>query len=1108
MREFKTLALLFLIIFVAESSVIDTQAQKKAILTGIVLDDDGSPIIGANVTLLTSDRHFFVKRVKTDSVGRFYVSINKEGSYLVYVTYDNKETPGMDYVPERWRTWLSLNSISSRQFVLKKGASIYLDGQVRHIETNKAAINYQFTVLELKESSGKNYWTGPIREYGSFSDFVRALGFDERLVVVPADTEVKIRVRANFPAKYSQTFILAGKTGYYKLSQGETLHIDIREQNIISNIEYVKEILSSGFSLLDKCLTTGFLVEVERRDLFKAYDAIEESLFLLKKGAFDQSFAKLRSAYILAIESENTLKGLIESSFKSLFPLLFLFLIVAFASAHLIVEKSICLEITAGDKRLLIPITSIMEIVLYILLCSFFYLVFPGCHLVPQLTYISMGILIYIAGKTATFLFPRLVHEEESKDQPIQLKSAIIAAFSIGSRNLRRRKVRTAINLISIMIFIFGFITLTSVSPRYGLSKIMLKSILPVNALLVRDVPYGGYVGEFISLPNSFIEWLESHPNVTLVSPKAENSPVSFDSPLGYLYSSSGGRMTVLGVIGIIPSREENITGVNLILDEGNFLEDDDPKGILISSSLRESLKVDVGDKLYGFGQEFVIRGFFNEDALSKIVDIDGRIYLPYYKPSVLEGEAETLPCPGDDIVILNYEKALTFPKVSTSRVVVQLSNIKDYETFAEIIAFTYNYRVYVSHPRFLVMYLLGEYIEEWGIELIFPLMVLVMLNIGMSMFATVNERKNEIASLSSVGLNPTHIAALFIGEALIIGFIGGGFGYLLGILGYRLAFILGGLQVREKISAEWGLVSIFISVLTAIIASLIPALHSSTIITPSLSRRWSIRKHEHPIKANIPWVFDLPIRLAPRELEPFITFIVKRLQEEGEFISSRVGEVKIKKELSEKWTQIKISFEYYLPEKGGRTKNDIIIQKEKEGYDLKLISIAERSRAHSNDLVYRTASYVRKLILEWSAATCEVVAFFDPYLSRLYNIIYNYNPTTLYLISTHKDIYDKLETLKKTLIKRNIRPPKFAVSYVNPRQELGKTIKTVKDLVSRAEIICVSAENDLLCSILTMEAVKQNKIICYVIDNRSIEERMKNPFQHLKTINIVKKIE
>ena len=1091
------LALLLLFsLLISKAFIVDVQAQENTGVTGVVTDQDGNPISGANVTLLDFNRQFIVKTAKTDSSGRFYLSVNREGSYLIYVAYDDKKTPGIDYVPERWRTWISKNSVSSHQFILKRGASIHIDGDARHVETNKVAVKYQFIVLEPKNEE-KDQWTGPVREYGGTSYIVRFLGFDERLIIIPADTEVKIQVTASFPAGLSQKFILTGKTGHFKLPQGESLHIDIREYSILSNIEYVKGILASCFTLLDNCQTAGFLVETERRDLSNAYEAIEESAFLLKKGLFDQSFAKVRSSYILATRAENMLRGLLESSSQALFPLLLLLLFVAFASAHLIMEKSIYLEITSGNRGFSISATSIVEAALFFLLFTIFYFVFPASRLVSQTVYVSLALTIFLVGKIIIYVFSRLAREKRSEDRPIQLKSAVAIAFSMGIRNLRRRKMRTLLNLISVMVLIFGFITLTSISPGYGLVKRSIRSVLPVDALLIKDMPFDGYIGSFIPLPDSFIDWLESQENVTLVSPKAVNNPVSFENPLGYLYSTSGERISILGVIGIIPSREARFIGLDRVTQ--GFLEDDDSKGILVSSSLRERLKVNVGDKLYGFGQEFIIRGFFDGESLSKIIDIDDQAYLPYYH---LPSPPYIAPCPADNVIILTYEKALALPKVYTSRVVVQLSKDENYESLAQLIVLTYAYKVFISHPGSAAMYSLSEYFEERGTELVFPLMALVMLNIGLSMFATVVERDDEIFTLSSVGLNPTHIAALFIAEASIIGFIGGGLGYLLGISGYHFASIAG-IQVREKVSAEWGIISILFSVLTAIVASLIPASRSSTVITPSLLRKWSVKKVDRPREVNEPWIFDLPIRLIAKEIEPFTSFIVRRLQKDESEYVRRVGGVKLVEEPPEKGALKKISFDYYLVEKAGRTRSDIIIQEGEEGYQLKLIvRIVESSSAYHKVLVQTTVAYVRKIILEWSAATCEVLATFDPYLSRFYNLVNAYSPTTLYIISAEPDVQDKIDEFRESLISRGIRPPKFAVSHVDIGN-LERTTEIIKDLVSRADIVCISGEDAFLCSALAIEAAKQNKIICHVIDDRTAEERMKNPFKDLKVTRL-----
>jgi len=1088
---------LLLILLVAEAHVADVQAQKEGRIRGIVVDEDGSPIQGANVTLFSFGSYLkFKKRVTTDAAGRFYLSVTEGGSYLIYITYDEKETPGVDYVPERWRIWISLGTEASRELVLKKGASIYVDGELRYVETNRLANRYQFIVLGLE--GGEDWWTGPVRDYGSFSHLVRYLGFDKRLVIVPAETKVQIQVNAFFPASISQTFILEGKAGYFKLPQGALMHVDVREQNILSNINYVKKILDSTLLLLDDCVTYGFLVDIEKQSLLTAYKAVEESLSLLSKRLFDHSFAKIRSAYISATKTKSILEGLIQSSSQTILPALFLFLFISFAFLRLIMERSIYLEMAVGVKKHSISISPLLDIAFYFLLVTLFYFVFPGCHLIPQSTYIIMSIFALLAGKAATTLFPRFAQEKKGENRALQLKGAIIMAFSMACRNLRRRRMRSMINLINVMILVFGFITLTSISPEYGLLKMESKPAIPIDALMIKDVPPYWPPELFTALPDSFIEWIESRPNVTLVLPKAETM-VNVDNPLGRLYSTSGRGMDILGIIGIIPSKEANITGLNSIVSEGSYLEDDDLKGILISSSLKESLDVDVGDKLYGFGEVFIIRGFFDDEALSKLVDVNGQRFLPC---CLFDGEP--IPCPTESVIILNYETALTLPKVSTSRIVVQLSDAKSYEELADIIAMTYEYRVYVSHPQSLTLQFLGSYTEGRGMEFVPFLMSLVMLNIAISMFAAVDERRNEIATLSSVGLNPMHIAALFVSEALVIGFIGGGFGYLLGISGYRLASLIGGLKVQEKISAEWGFLSILLSGLTAVIASLIPALRSSTLVTPSLVRKWRMSDEERLKSIDGAWVLDLPIKLMSREIEPFTAFIIKRLQEDEGVGMRTVDRVRIEEGPSDKGIARTIGFDYYFPEQG-RSENEIIIQRgEGKKYDLKLRCTFRGVPSNPMDTIHIAATYVRKLILEYSAASCEIVTLFDPYLSQFYNLVNAYNPSTLYIISSpaYPNTDEKIETFKKALISRGIRPPKFFVSHVNP-MNIDQTIKAVKDLISRADIVCVSGEHNMLCTALAIEAVRQKKIICYVVDDRPIEERMKNPFQNLKILSL-----
>ena len=238
-------------------------------------------------------------------------------------------------------------------------------------------------------------------------------------------------------------------------------------------------------------------------------------------------------------------------------------------------------------------------------------------------------------------------------------------------------------------------------------------------------------------------------------------------------------------------------------------------------------------------------------------------------------------------------------------------------------------------------------------------------------------------------------------------------------------------------------------------------------------------------------WILDLPVKLMAKELEPFTTFMLREL---------RAREIKLEEEPYEKGMLKKIRFIYDVPESGW-TENEIIIQPKGKEYDLKLICSTRGSSSQSIEAIRLTATHVRKLLLEWSAASCDIVASFDSYLSQIYNLIDVYNPTTMYLVSTYADTHERIEKFRETLISMDIRPPKFVILHVDPL-DLKQTMKNIKDLVSRADIVCVSGENATLCTALAMEAVKQNKIICYVIDDRPVVERIKDPFKSLKIVS------
>jgi len=168
--------------------------------------------------------------------------------------------------------------------------------------------------------------------YGSDTDLVTRFGLDQKLIVIPVEEEAAIRVEAHISVpRISHTLTTKGKAGYFKLSQGETLHIDSMEYILDCSVEKMKQTWDSAFYLFKDVEHIGFLVSAERQDLTDAYGLIDASS--MRKRLYDEAFAKLRNAYVLTSGTTEKLQGLIYISSLSAFLLMPILAFIASSSA-------------------------------------------------------------------------------------------------------------------------------------------------------------------------------------------------------------------------------------------------------------------------------------------------------------------------------------------------------------------------------------------------------------------------------------------------------------------------------------------------------------------------------------------------------------------------------------------------------------------------------------------------------------------------------------------------------------------------------------------------------------------------------------------------------
>ncbi len=535
------------------------------------------------------------------------------------------------------------------------------------------------------------------------------------------------------------------------------------------------------------------------------------------------------------------------------------------------------------------------------------------------------------------------------------MRNIVVPIFSLAKRSIRRRRLRFALTLISITVLVMSFVSLTSFSEGYGLvvRRVSMHGG-PREGVLIRAQSYTEMEPTSLSQADLASGWLERQPESAVVSAKAENFPLTRPTV-------SLNEHPVYGVMGIEPSLEGPVMPLADALIEGELPSE---IGIVITESLKDSLGVGLGDVLSLSGVEVELDGVLDDIAPGKLKDLDGSIYLPK-KMVNLDPEGEVpqyvvRPCEPTEYVIVHVSTALRMALVGISRVAITVKGGVDVNAFAERLALERGYSAYSASADGVYLARLGGYVEGKGLPLMVP-WVIVVLNVVITMLNSMFERRREIHILSSVGLNPAQIAAIFVAEASILGLTAGGLGYLGGLGVYKGMAIVGlSLEVRQKVSAFWSLASIGIA-MTAVLMGAFASLRSSVVITPSLMRRWRIEDQRGGFEAV---EMPIPVRLLREEMDGFVAYVVRALKDLEDDPVKNTSSIKVFSEEED----VRIEFIYKAPSStvgNFYTKNSIQIERDGEDGEVgvRLSTYGDREWAHT------TGSLVRMIAMRWSTS-------------------------------------------------------------------------------------------------------------------------------------------
>lgn len=332
--------------------------------------------------------------------------------------------------------------------------------------------------------------------------------------------------------------------------------------------------------------------------------------------------------------------------------------------------------------------------------------------------------------------------------------------LSLSTRMFKTRPMRTFLTILGVGVGIGAVLFLVSLG--YGLQNLILNRITSADALLSLDVTPA--TANVIALNEKSLAEISALPEVAEISPQA-----NFSSQLSY------GELTVDGSLYAVNSSFFRLSGLQVKL--GSFFTRPEVKEAVISTTMAKLLNLSPADAL---NKEVNLVLF-----MPKTDGEDEEILEPIRRPDrykivgVVEDEAtgyifvplNTLA----DLKIDNY--AAVKVKVSDS---AKMGAARDSIINKGFLASALSDTIEQARKIFRIIQI---------VLALFGLVALAVSAIGMfnTMTITLLERINEIGIMRSIGASSRDIFSLFVIESVVMGFLGGVGGLVIGYLAGEL---------------------------------------------------------------------------------------------------------------------------------------------------------------------------------------------------------------------------------------------------------------------------------------------------------------------------------
>jgi len=426
--------------------------------------------------------------------------------------------------------------------------------------------------------------------------------------------------------------------------------------------------------------------------------------------------------------------------------------------------------------------------------------------------------------------------------------SLAIISFSQGPRNMKKRKLRTGLVMVSVLTLTFSMVSLTSLIPTLEVKSVPLQGYnATYEGLLMKrerlEVP--GNV-----LDPRIIDSIKGLVSEAIIAPRIWLYPQSKGGERVYAsIKGDGESYTVRAILGL-SSNEIDLYTENV---QGRWIGENDYFVCILSKLAAERLHVDVGETISLDLLKLLVIGIYDSTAFNLILDLDKYAITPInpdpvtqlsLRQVVSEG-AEAATLSWDDVIVVPHQMAYDLGGYIAS-IAVRASDPAALEKIGSTFALTlHGVKIYIGRNGQVHAPSSVGWFGLLGWETLAVPIAIGAFTILNTLIGEVKERENEIKIYSSIGLSPKSIILIFLTEAAVYALTSGLIGYILGLATNLLLVNIGHLPPDFIVnsSSVSAMIAIAVCMISVFLGTIYPSFLASKLITPSLERKWKVPK-------------------------------------------------------------------------------------------------------------------------------------------------------------------------------------------------------------------------------------------------------------------------